>query len=307
MELYHLKTFLVTTEEGQITKASRRLNLTQPAVSAQIKALEQEVGFPLFERTGSGIVPTRAGEELLKYAYRVVAASKEFTLHGRKLRDELCQELRLGTIMHPRFIRLGPLILRLLELYPLLRIKLHHGVSEGVVESMKTGELDAAFLLGSDPIDDISYIDLARLEYCVVGPAAWAAQIENATLNELSQLPWLGAPTGSSQAMLFSRLFPDPRVQPTKIIEVDQETTMICLVLEQVGMCLMRRELAESFRRARQVSVWPGTGPRATLSFVYETSRATDPAIAATIRAIGEIWQGARAKKPVDVFAIGAS
>lgn len=307
MELYQLRTFIVAAEEGQITKASRRLHLTQPAVSAQIKALEQEIGLPLFERTGCGIVATRAGEELLKDAYRVVGASKELVLHGRKLREQLCQELRLGTIMHPRFIELGPLVLRLLEIYPMLRIKLNHGLSERVIESMRSGELDAAFLLGGEREDDISYVDLARIEYCVVAPIAWAADIDSATLEELAKFPWLGAPPGSSQATLLARLFPDSGRQPVRIVEVDQETTMVCLVLEGVGLCLMRRELAEGFRRAEQVAIWPGAGPKATLSFIYETAREGDPAIAATIKVAGELWRGAHRTNAIDVLAIGAS
>jgi DNA-binding transcriptional LysR family regulator len=307
MELYQLRTFIVVAEEGQITKASRRLNVSQPAVSAQIKALEQDIGLPLFARTSAGIVVTPAGEQLLNDARRVLTAFKEFTLRGRKLREELCQELRLGTIMHAHFIRLGPLILRLTELYPLLRIKLHHGFSEGVVDSLKTGELDAAFLLGSDPIEGISYIELAQLQYSVVAPIKWKSDIAKATLSDLSKLPWLGAPAGTSLAMLFTRLFPDPQLRPTKMIEVDQEAAMISLVLEEVGLCLMRLEVAENYRRAKKVVIWPGQGPRATLAFAYETGREKDAAIAATIKIISQVWQEARSKKIVDVLTIGES
>jgi len=237
----------------------------------------------------------------------VLAASKEFDLQGRKLREQLCQELRLGTIMHARFIRLGPLILHMMELYPLLRIKLHHGYSDGVVDSLKTGELDAAFLLGSDPVEGISYIELARLQYSVVAPFKWRKQLANASHSDLAQLPWLASPPGTSQALLLGRLFPDPRMQPVKIIEVDQEATMVSLVVEEVGLCLMRRELAEDFQKTEKIAIWHEEGPRATLSFAYETAREKDAALAATIETIAGLWQGARPRNPVDILEIGAS
>lgn len=307
MELYQLKTFIVAAEEGQITKAARRLHITQPAVSAQIKSLEGAVGLPLFERTGAGIVLTPAGSELLEEARIVIAASKAFALRSRKLREELCQELRLGTIMHPRFIRLGPLILQMMELYPLLRIKLQHGFSDGVVENLKSGELDAAFLLGSEMVEGVSYIELARLRYTVVGPKKWNKEIEKASLADLAKLPWLVAPPGTSQALLLGRLFPDPRLQPMKVVEVDQEATMVSLVMEEVGLCLMRKELADDFAKAGRVSLWQGEGPGAILSFAYETARQHDAALAATIETISSIWQNAKLRSSVDELDIAAS
>lgn len=195
----------------------------------------------------------------------------------------------------------------MMELYPLLRIKLHHGFSDSVVDSLKTGELDAAFLLGSDPVEGISYIELARLQYSVVAPIKWQTELAQASHSDLVQLPWLAAPPGTSQALLLRRLFPDPRLQPVKIIEVDQEATMISLVIEEVGLCLMRRELAEDFRDTKKVAIWPGEGPRATLAFAYETGREKDAALAATIETISKLWQNAQSKKFVDVLEIGAS
>src|SRR3972149_3287100 len=223
MELYQLRAFVIAAEEGQVTKAAQRLHVSQPAVSAQIKALEQEIGIPLFERGASGIALSKAGQELLARARDVLSASKALMLEGRKLRDGLCQELRLGTVLHPQFIQLGKLVHQLLEVYPLLHIKLRHGISDSVIEGIKCGDLDAAFFLGNQDEASILYSNLTQLEYCVVGPIAWAKQIENATLEQLSELPWLTAPRTSSQTILLEKLFKGGLVLPANIVEVDQE------------------------------------------------------------------------------------
>ena len=72
MELWQLRTFRAVAESLNFTKASQALNLTQSAVSHQIKALEKELGEPLFFRTKRGVKLTEAGKTALEYAERIL-------------------------------------------------------------------------------------------------------------------------------------------------------------------------------------------------------------------------------------------
>ena len=63
MEIYQLRTFVTVAQQGHLTQAAELLHLSQPAVTAQIKALEEEVGMPLFERTAGGVNLSRIGQE----------------------------------------------------------------------------------------------------------------------------------------------------------------------------------------------------------------------------------------------------
>jgi DNA-binding transcriptional LysR family regulator len=75
MELYQLRSFVAVAEAAHLTRASEKLHVSQPAVSAQIKALEDELDLALFERTSSGMVLTSAGRRLLADAEKVLAAA----------------------------------------------------------------------------------------------------------------------------------------------------------------------------------------------------------------------------------------
>lgn len=86
MELYQLRTFVAVAREGQLTKAAESLFTSQPAVSAQIKALEDEFGLKLFERSAAGMTPTPAGEALWEEAERLLNASRDLSAKAAALK-----------------------------------------------------------------------------------------------------------------------------------------------------------------------------------------------------------------------------
>ncbi|MEP6610162.1 MAG: LysR family transcriptional regulator, partial [Burkholderiaceae bacterium] len=88
MELYQLRSFAAIAETGQLTRAAEKLHVSQPAVSAQLKALEEELEFALFERTPNGMVLTAAGKRLLAEADKVLAAAQHLQNHARMLKGE---------------------------------------------------------------------------------------------------------------------------------------------------------------------------------------------------------------------------
>jgi len=94
MELRHLRYFVMTAEEGNVSRASERLFVSQPAVSRQIKDLEEELGIPLFKREPSGLSLTPAGETALVHAREVLAKAEGLRMAmeimtKRKTRDTL--------------------------------------------------------------------------------------------------------------------------------------------------------------------------------------------------------------------------
>lgn len=100
MDAVQLKSFVAVAHEGNLTQTAKRLFLSQPAVSAQIKALEEYVGTPLFRSTGKGMVLTRAGEILLPKAESLLQYKHKLEYFAKTLAGDYSEETSLG-IIHP--------------------------------------------------------------------------------------------------------------------------------------------------------------------------------------------------------------
>src|SRR6218665_2061704 len=145
MEIYQLRAFVTVARIGQLTRAAEALHVTQPAVTGQIKSLEEELGVSLFDRRPGRIALTRAGERLLPEAEKVLEAAGSLMGRARELQGEVSGSLVLGTLGDPDALRLGSLLGGLVAALPLLDIKTRSGDAETLREAVATSTLQAAF------------------------------------------------------------------------------------------------------------------------------------------------------------------
>ena len=290
MELYLLRTFVIVAEQGHLTKAAALLHVSQPAVSGQIKALEEQLELKLFERGPGGVRLTKAGEALLPHAKAVVGQAADFRKAAKEIEGHLTGKARVGTILDPIGIRLGPLVGTLFERHPWLDLTLQHGISTWVNECVSNGSLDAGFSLGGAFHSNVRVVPLAEMPYCVVAPVAWKSRIDGADLPGLAALPWVRPPRHSPHQQMLDRLFEPLRLHPATVVEADQESTISTLVKAGIGLGLMREDLARAAAAASEVLIWEGAPLATQLSFLYARGRDTDPVIAALLEAVAETW-----------------
>ena len=289
MELHQLRAFAAVADTGQLTRAAERLHLSQPALSAQIKALEEQLAVRLFERTSNGMQATRAGRELLAHAEKVLAAAEALRQAALAVRGEVAGRLRIGTLSDPQSIRLGDMLGRAVERFPLLELELHHEITGAALEAVRDGSLDASFYYGDITSPQVSGLALRELVYCVAAPVEWKQRIDSAGWRELAALPWIVTPQISSHHRLIRTIFSEHDVAPAKVIEADSESVISNLVGSGLGVSLMRVDLA--LERERDVCIWPKARVRTTLWFIYRAERASDPLIAALLKLVAETWQ----------------
>jgi DNA-binding transcriptional LysR family regulator len=291
MELYQLRTFLAVADAGHLTRAAERLHLSQPAVSAHIKALEEGLTVKLFERTSSGMSLTPAGRRLRGQAEKVLAEAEELRHMAASLKGQTAGKVRIGTASDPEFIRIGQFLSRAVERYPLLELELHHEVTGAALEGVREGELDASFYFGDLEHPEVTGMRLTDMTYCVVAPAAWCDRVRGADWRELAAMPWVLTPSISSHNRLVGALFRKHGVMPTKHVEADQEAVISSLVVSGLGLSLMRESLAVKREKAGEVCIWPRARLHTTMWFIYLAERKHDPLIAALLAVLSEIWQ----------------
>jgi molybdate transport repressor ModE-like protein len=291
MELYQLKTFAAVADTGHITRAAETLHLSQPAVSAHIKALEEQLGVRLFERSPGGMLLTRAGGQLRQQAEKVLAEVEHLRQLAASLRGDIAGRLRVGTASDPEFIRVGEFLHRTVERYPLLELELHHEVSGAALERVRTGELDASFYFGDLGAPDVMGLRLHDMTYCVVAPAAWADRVRGADWSEIARLPWIVTPSISTHNRLVRTLFSKHGVEPTKVVEADQEPVIASLVTSGVGVSLMREPLAVRKQQAGEICIWDKARLQTALWFIYQAERRHDPLIESLLEILADLWQ----------------
>lgn len=295
MELYQLRSFAAIVESGHLTRAAERMHLSQPALSAQLKALEGELGVKLFDRTASGMVLTPAGKRVLKAANRVLNAAKALQAEARSLRGDLTGPARIGTLSDPAAIRLGEFTALAVERFPALKIELHQEVTGVALESVANGDLDASYFYGEIDRPEVTGLPLREFTYRVVGPADWATRLALAGWNEIAEMPWIVTPPISSHHQLMKQLQQRHGVEPTTMVEADQEAVISSLVVAGLGIALMREDIALEKVAAGEVCLWRDVSVATTLWFIYQRPRQEEALIRALLAIHQDVWRGAGA------------
>jgi DNA-binding transcriptional LysR family regulator len=291
MEFNRLRSFAAVAEAGHLTRAAEKLHISQPALSAQIKALEDELDLPLFERTPAGMILTAAGRRLLAEAEKVLAAAQTLHAEARALKGEVTGLARLGSLSDPEFIRLGDLMSVAVERYPLLGIEFQHEITGEALEHVRSGALDGSFYYGKLHAPQVAGVALREISYRVAAPAEWRARIERADWNEIAAEPWIMPPEVSTHRQLAQDLFRPHGVSPTKLIGADHEAVVSSLVASGLGVALIRDEVAQRMVEAGEICLWRDARVATTLWFIYLQAREHDPVVRALLDVLADVWR----------------
>ncbi|HLH55095.1 MAG TPA: LysR substrate-binding domain-containing protein [Verrucomicrobiae bacterium] len=161
MELRHLRYFVAVAEGLNFRRAAEKLHMAQPPLSAQIKALEQELRVQLFERTTRSVNLTHAGRVFLEEAREVLAASARAEQRARDAQHGLAGTLRVGIIAPVAGAWLAGILRRFRQRFPAVQFSLFDLTSPEQLRRLHEHELDAGLLRPP--------ITLSELDYSFVG------------------------------------------------------------------------------------------------------------------------------------------
>jgi DNA-binding transcriptional LysR family regulator len=162
MELRHLRYFVMVAEERHFTRAAARLNMQQPPLSQQIRALEAELGFDLFKRHPKGVDLTAGGQVFLQEAQDILARVKEGSLKASRAAHGIEGQLSVGFTSSAATHPLIPRIIRAYrERFPGVSVLLKEGSAQQLTEETVDGSVDVGILRA--PVGGHQSIEFHRL------------------------------------------------------------------------------------------------------------------------------------------------
>ena len=281
MELYQLRTFVTVADVGNLTYAAERLFTSQPAISAHIKALEQELNVKLFDRTPKGMRLTTHGTVLIKKAHHVLNATNDLRIEASTLSGKLAGVVRVGLNTNPEFLKLSELHQYITTQYPQLTIQLAEGISVELLNEIRRGSLDGTFYFGNNTLPELESIPLIETTILIAAANKWQQQLKHATARDLVKLPWIYPVPFCNYHPFLDILFKYISERPERTADASSESSMNTLLRSGVGIAFIRQDEAELLANQGLITIWQGQSFTLPLRFAYLKRRKHDPLVQA--------------------------
>ena len=247
MELRHLRYFVTVAEELHFGRAAKKLHISQPPLSMQIRALEAELGVMLFNRTQRSVALTQAGNALLGEARDILARVDQAVLMTRRVSRGEIGELAIGFISVADYNVLPVVLREFRRAFPLVNLTLRESTTDAQIRDLLAGRIDVGFVL--PPINEPSLESLPILREPLIAALPdkhpLARKAGKLVLEKLKDAPFILFPrpyapglyddvVSCCKAAGFS-----PRVEQEAI----QMQTIVSLVSAELGVALIPASL----------------------------------------------------------------
>ncbi|MDQ2746250.1 MAG: LysR family transcriptional regulator [Acidobacteriota bacterium] len=258
MEIRQLKAFLAIAEAKTFTAGARRVNITQAAISMQIRQLEESVGLPLFTRTPRRVILTEAGEMLMHRARRIIREHSAALAEIAEIAGAEYGRLRIGSASATFTTMQLPTILeRLKNKFPNAEITVNSGTSSTLVDRIMHGEIDIAFV--SLPVEtsniqtDLLFSDEIVAIADTQHPLAKEKYISAAQLAGEQLI--LGEKGGNTRRMIDD-FFAAANVRPNVVMELSRQAAINKMVENKMGVGIAGAKSVAQEIREKKLASW---------------------------------------------------
>jgi DNA-binding transcriptional LysR family regulator len=290
VDLRNLQSFLAVADLLNFTRAADALGYAQSSVTGQIRALEEEIGQPLFERLGRRVALTEAGRKLRPYAVQMVSLAREAAQVSGGA-DSFRGTLSIGAAESLCVFRL-PAVLRTYRMrFPQVQIQLQAGSCKALRDGLRTGALDLGLMmddLTQEP-SDLVVRTLIQEQICVVAypwhPLAAARQVKPA---DLTGMPLIHTEAESTYRITFDRMLAAEGVRPGPIMEFNSIEAIKQCVMAGLGIAVLPRITcaAEVEHGLLAELDWAGPPVSVATQLVYHRGKHISPAMGAFLDAV---------------------
>jgi DNA-binding transcriptional LysR family regulator len=281
LNLDQLRTFMEVIRLGSFTAAARLLNLTQPAISQQIKELESRLGVQLVARLGKRAFATAAGKELGERGARLLALSEETVSSIQRYRDGWLGPVRLGTTISVCVYLLPKLLGELRQSHPDLDVSIEINLSHVVVEKLVSNELDLGLV--ALPIDKSAPVEVTRVRedpMMAVFPVNARNLPDEITAAYLQSRPLLFDLATTQLHRIIVGWFEAQGIYPKPILHLGNSEALKAMVAAGVGIAILAIENEEDPFLGRSILARPLSPPLVReLGLVVHKDKPFNPAM----------------------------
>ena len=285
MDFDQLETFLEVARHASFSRAAEKRFRTQPAISSQIRGIEEEVGAKLFDRSGGKVSLTAAGKAFLKYVEETLDARKAMMVAIAEMervpRGEIIVGANEGTCLHI----LPHVFSEFKKQYPEVSVNIKRADYAKVLESIIDNSVD--FGVVSLPVNDnrLTVVLIHRDELVLIAPPHHPlGKMKSATIADASKYPLIVPKAGHTRDAI-EQLFHERRLKPNFTMELDSSELLKRFVAAEVGVGFISRSNVEEDVRAKAVSAIPiaDAHVRRDLALVFRKDKALSRASLAFI------------------------
>lgn len=253
MNIHQLKVFNTVCEKRQMTQAAAELGISQPAVSRVIRDLESELDIRLFERIGTRLVLTEAGEQLHYSASQIERSMVELERNMSQLKA--APELFVGSTLTIGIFDLPQIAATLKEEHPEIRLRVQVGSSSSILDQIRQGRMDAALLEEKMDEDHLIFEKIGTDEMCLIVPNTHPfAKRKQVTFDELKDQEWLLREPGSAARNYLDALFESRQIDPHVLWSSTSTEAIIEGVKNGLGLAIVSRPFTRRPIEAHEVT-----------------------------------------------------
>jgi DNA-binding transcriptional LysR family regulator len=239
LNLDQLRAFVEVVGRGSFTAAAKKLNLTQPAVTHQVRELEERFKVSLLERLGKRVYVTPAGEKLLEHANHLLEEDARTRVTMRRFDDGWLGRVRIGTSMTVLMYALPPILRELKLAHPQLEINLKATLTTTTLEMLKANALDLG--LCALPVEDPTFETVPLFTDALVAilPANFGNVPKRATPEFLARSPLILGHKNSALRQTITRWLAASGSLPKPVMEFDNVEIMKSVVAVGLGASIV--------------------------------------------------------------------
>jgi len=293
MDFDQLETFLEVARHTSFSRAAEKRFRTQPAISSQIRALEEEVGARLFDRSGGKVALTAAGKVFQQYAEQTLESRKTMLITVAEMervpRGEIVVGANEGTCLHI----LPEVFAEFKKLYSNVGVQISRLERAKIMESIIDNSVD--FGVVSAPVDDkrLTVVTIHRDELVIIAPPGHPlSHMPQAAIGDVARFPLLLPKVGRTRDAL-ENLFHERNVKPKIAMELDSSELLKRFVAADVGVGFIARSNVSEDVKAGVLAAVPlaDTSIRRDMALVFRKDKALSRAALAFIEIAVKIKQ----------------